>query len=90
MNVTINILECCSELADLAVRREICDNESLEEGKEEWEKIYQYVEDEENVIIYTEEAQDCFIRWYDYYFDIIINLSEDGKDTLLGPSKVPN
>lgn len=90
MNININVVEVSSELADLAVRREICDNESLEEGDGFWEEVYQYAKDEENVIIYTEEAQDCFIRWYDYYFDIIINLSEDGKNTLLGPSEVPN
>lgn len=87
MNITINIVEVSTELADLAVRREICDNESLDKNSEDWEKVYK---EENKIISYTEEAQDVFNRWYDYYFDIIINLSEDGKDTLLGPSKVPN
>ena len=87
MNVTINIVEVSAELADLAVRREICDNESLDKNSEDWEKVYK---EENKIISYTEEAQDVFNRWYDYYFDIIINLSEDGKDTLLGQSKVPN
>lgn len=40
MNVTINLLETASELADLAVRREMCNNESIEEGDGQWEEVY--------------------------------------------------
>lgn len=87
MNVTINILECCSELADLAVRREIWGVEEVPDTDGIWGKVYVA---ESDCISFTPKAQELFEQWYDYYFDIIINLSEDGKDTLLGPSKVPN
>lgn len=73
MEIKINVIEVASSLADLAVRRELCDNESIEEGDGDWEKVYQYAEDEENVTIYTDEAQDCFISWYDYYFNMLVD-----------------
>jgi hypothetical protein len=78
MNVTINILELASELAEKVVCAKFEDDDK---------EIY--IDTNEGTI-YTPQAQEMFEEWYDYYFDIIINLSEDGKDTLLGPSKVPN
>jgi len=73
MEIKINACFIASELADLAVRRELCDNENLEECDGEWEKVYQYAEDEENVIIYTDKAQDLFIGIYDYYFNMLVD-----------------
>jgi hypothetical protein len=90
MNVTINICEVSAELADLAVRREIWGIEELTsfmDTQNKWKEVYQ---EENDCITYTPEAQEVFEEWYDYYFDIIINLSEDGKDTLLGPFEVSN
>ena len=78
MNVTINIVEVSAELAEKIVCAKFKDDDK---------KIY--IDTNEGTI-YTPLAQKMFEEWYDYYFDIIINLSEDGKDTLLGPSEVPN
>ena len=66
MDIKVNAIELASELADLAVRRELCDNESLDEGDGDWEKVYQHTKDCEGTT-YTDEAQDCFLGWYDYY-----------------------
>ena len=69
MNITINLLEVCSELADLATRRELCNNESLDEGDGFWEEVYQK---NGNDTIYTEKAQDVFNEIYDYYYNEIL------------------
>ena len=73
MEIRINILEVASELADLAVRRELCDNESLEEGDGDWEKVYEHTEDGLSTC-YTDKAQERFNVIYDYYFDMLDNL----------------
>lgn len=62
--VVVNDIELASELADLATRREMFDNESIDEDSDEWNKMY-VTDDEETR--YTEEAQDIFNGWYDYY-----------------------
>ena len=69
MEITINLPQVASELADLATRREICDNESLDEGDDFWELVYQK---DGNGTIYTEKAQDVFNGWYDYYYNEIL------------------
>lgn len=74
MNVTINLLETASELADLAVRREMCNNENIEEGDGQWEKVYVQ---NDNVITYTEEAQKLFNDIYDYYYNVILKYSQN-------------
>jgi hypothetical protein len=65
MNININILEVASELA----------HKKLEEHFEfEANRIYEWVSDEESR--YTEEAQDLFNEWYDYYYDFLLKLKE--------------
>ncbi len=66
MNININILEVASELA----------HKKLEEHFEfDANKIYEWVSDDESR--YTEEAQDLFNEWYDYYYDFLIQLKEN-------------
>lgn len=59
MNVTINIIEVASELAELRV---------LEEFNNEEERVYEETEDG---TCYTEDAQEIFNYYYDYYFNFI-------------------
>lgn len=56
MNVTINIVELASELADKDLETHFGQNRWIESDDE---------------LSYTEEAQDLFNEYYDYYFDII-------------------
>ena len=63
MDITINILEVASELAHSIV----CDK-----LKYELSRIYESVTHQAN---YTDEAQDLFNEWYDYYYDFLLNLS---------------
>jgi hypothetical protein len=66
MDIKINILEVASELA----------HKKLEEHFEfETKRIYEWVSDDESR--YTEEAQDLFNEWYDYYYDFLIQLKEN-------------
>jgi hypothetical protein len=62
MNVTINILELASELAEL----EMEENRALGE--------INTIEDENGCIVYTDEAQDIFDTLYDKYYSLIDNL----------------
>jgi len=62
--VIVNNIELASELADLATRREMFDNESIDEDSDEWNKMYVTDGDDTS---YTDEAQDIFNGWYDYY-----------------------
>jgi hypothetical protein len=65
MNININILEVASELA----------HKKIEEHFEfEAKKIYDWVSDDESR--YTEEAQELFNEWYDYYYDFLLKLKE--------------
>lgn len=73
MDVTINILEVASELADLETRIELCDNENLEEGDGDWEKVY--VSNPEG-INYTEEAQKIFNAQYEYFYNFLLEHSK--------------
>jgi hypothetical protein len=59
MNVTINILELASELADHEVQEHF-----------KYSSIPVYDEDED-CIVYTDEAQDIFDELYDKYYAII-------------------
>jgi hypothetical protein len=55
MNITINALELASELAH-------------EKLSAEWSESIKIYEDEESdVLTYTDEAQDIFNEYYDYY-----------------------
>lgn len=59
MNVTINILELASELAEMEMEqnRKIGEITTIEDGS--------------GCIIYTEEAQDVFNDLYDKYYSVI-------------------
>ena len=62
MNRIINIVETATELAHKRMLAElICDNEDV------------WVE-KNGECCYTEEAQSEFTDWYDYYYDILLNL----------------
>ena len=60
-NITINIIELASELANM----------ELENNWMEYIKVW--VEDEDGDLSYTEEAQDIFNDLYDKYYSIIEN-----------------
>jgi len=66
MNISINILEAASELADLRVQ-EVFENKDLKS----------HVLDTENdCYIYTEVAQDVFNEWYNYYYEFLQSIQE--------------
>lgn len=60
MEITINVIELSSELA-----------EEMVNVKFNYEQNDIYVEEDEE-IRYTEEAQEIFNEWYDYYYDFLI------------------
>jgi hypothetical protein len=64
MNITINILEVASELAERDLIK--MDNKTIFPNG-----IYVETEDETS---YTEEAQDIFNELYDEYYDFLLNL----------------
>ena len=57
--ITINKLELASELADIKLEREWRDSIKI------------YVDEEEGITTYTEEAQDLFNEYYDEYLSLI-------------------
>lgn len=59
MNVTINIIELASELADMEIEN------ARNTGEENT------IEDENGCIIYDEKTQDIFNDLYDKYYSII-------------------
>ena len=60
MNVTINIVELATELADQDLESHFGGNRWVEAGDDE--------------LVYTEEAQDLFDDYYDYYYSVIEKL----------------
>jgi len=58
MNITINILEASCSLA----------HNKLVEHYKDSDIIFK---DDNGTLIYTDEAQDIFNEYYDYYFDIL-------------------
>jgi len=68
--VKVNILELASNLAEKAMIDEMIANGSISNESEA------YVEETEESTRYTEEAQDVFNRWYDYFYDEILKISE--------------
>jgi hypothetical protein len=64
MNITINLIEVASELAEMEL---VKDNPNLE--------IYE--DDEEGGSRYTEQAQDIFNDLYDKYTNFLENLQVD-------------
>jgi len=67
--VKVNILELASNLAEKAMIDEMIANGSISNESEA------YVEETEGSTRYTEEAQDVFNRWYDYFYDEILRVS---------------
>jgi hypothetical protein len=60
MNKNINIVELASELAHERMKIYLClDDEDV------------WVNDGNDCLRYTDEAQDAFNQWYDYYYDLI-------------------
>lgn len=57
--ITINKLELASELANIKLEKEWSD------------KIQIYLNNEEDITTYTEEAQDLFNEYYDDYLSLI-------------------
>jgi hypothetical protein len=60
-NVTINIIELASELANMELENNWMDS------------IKVWVEDDDGSLSYTEEAQDIFNDLYDKYYSVIEN-----------------
>ena len=67
MEVKVNVLELASELADVKLQQF-----ALLEGGMFPNGVYVETEDE---VSYTEEAQDKFNEYYDYYYDMILDCS---------------
>ena len=63
MEITINLLEAASELANLIVHERFLDDES-----------FIYHKEENGDTIYTDHAQSLFNEMYDYYYDFLLNL----------------
>jgi len=64
MNISINILEVASELANIQV------HETLKEETD----IYTW--DNLESSRYTETAQEIFNEWYDYYYDFLLTFND--------------
>jgi hypothetical protein len=73
MNITINIIEVASELAD----KDLITAFGGDGGKNRFPNGI--VEDQDGIDVYTEEAQDFFNNRYDYWFDFLLDrdISED-------------
>ncbi len=68
MNITINILEVASELAD----KDLITSFGDEGGKYRFPNgIVRSVDEDDDMTEYTEEAQDFFNDRYDYWWDFL-------------------
>jgi hypothetical protein len=70
MNITINLLEVASELAHDSTVNEVLNPLSdlqLINEDDMWKT------DENENTIYKEEVQDIFNKWYDFYYDKLLN-----------------
>ncbi len=77
MNITINIIEVASRLADDDLMN--MQNSALEKHPHDLPFPNGIVKEEDDVVVYTEEAQDMFNERYDYWFDFLLeqNIGED-------------
>jgi hypothetical protein len=64
MNITINKIELASELANNRVVDEMAKESDI------------YSLHSNGDTFYTEEAQDLFNQWYDYYLSVIESIAE--------------
>ena len=76
MKVEINLVEVASELAHNATADELVFENVYSEINSE-EDLYE--EDDNGDTVYTEVAQDVFNNWYDYFYTVIENLSDEVK-----------
>lgn len=67
MEVKINVLEVASDLAHNSMLDEARTNMSITDDNEVYENS------NADTLVYKEEFQDIFNRWYDYYFEMITN-----------------
>jgi hypothetical protein len=78
MNITINIIEVASELAD----KDLITAFGGEGGKSMFPNgiTEDILEDGHEIVVYTDEAQDFFNYRYDYWFDFLLDQNiEDEK-----------
>ena len=66
----INEVELACKLADIKVKEELLGTELKYKTEEDLFNIE--IEDEQEVLYYKEEVQKVFNRWYDYYWDLIV------------------
>lgn len=66
-DITINIVEAASDLAHFAMCDEL--KISIDDDGEVWEEDPDDVED----LHYKPENQEIFDRWYDFYYDYLLN-----------------
>jgi hypothetical protein len=67
----INEVELACKLADIKVKEELLGTELKYKTEEDLFDVK--IEDEQKVLYYKEEVQEVFNRWYDYYWDLIID-----------------
>lgn len=72
MNITINPVELASKLAHTRTKDEMLFETNLIETEND---MYITIEDKQENR-YTDEAQEVFNRWYDYYYEIISGCEE--------------
>jgi len=63
MEININLLEAASEQADKIVFAKFEEYDSAS-----------YESSTDTITNYSEEAQDLFNEWYDYYYDFLLRL----------------
>ena len=66
-NVVINIVELTSELAHDASRNEMIENGQISNEEE----MHKTIKNEEDILVYTDDAQNVFNYWYDYFWNKI-------------------
>ncbi len=69
MEIKINIVELASELADNATKDEMINREFIISDEERFT-----VDLDSGDLMYTEDAQDIYDRWYDYFYNKIEEL----------------
>ena len=69
MEIKINLVEVASELADNATKDEMINREFIISDEERFT-----VDLDSGDLMYTEDAQDIYDRWYDYFYSKIEEL----------------
>lgn len=71
MNITINAIQLATELAHKAAFDEMHSDTSKGDGLIN-DEDEMWTDGDENTMVYTEEAQEVFERWYIHFLDAII------------------